>query len=129
MIRIMISKKYSAEYKRQKVEEYLEEAKTKKISKASFATRNNISDSTFNDWVLKYQRDEQGFCNITTEIAKLNKMETIDAADYIVRNVIVNEGTGTYIKDKDYIRLHYNGAVLEFNEIILERVMKILKEW
>lgn len=125
----MISKKYSAEYKRQKVEEYLEEIKIKKISKAEFAAKNNISDSTFNDWVLKYQRDKQGFCNITTEIAKLNEIETIDTTDYIVRNVVVDEENGTYIKDKDYIRLHYNGAVLEFNEIILERVMKIVKEW
>lgn len=125
----MISKKYSAEYKRQKVEEYLEEIKIKKISKAEFAAKNNISDSTFNDWVLKYQRDKQGFCNITNEIAKLNEIETIDTTDYIVRNVVVDEENGTYIKDKDYIRLHYNGAVLEFNEIILERVMKIVKEW
>lgn len=125
----MISKKYSAEYKRQKVEEYLEEIKIKKISKAEFAAKNNISDSTFNDWVLKYQRDKQGFCNITNEIAKLNEIETIDTTDYIVRNVVVDEANGTYIKDKDYIRLHYNGAVLEFNEIILERVMKIVKEW
>lgn len=125
----MISKKYSAEYKRQKVEEYLEKIKIKKISKAEFAAKNNISDSTFNDWVLKYQRDKQGFCNITNEIAKLNEIETIDTTDYIVRNVVVDEENGTYIKDKDYIRLHYNGAVLEFNEIILERVMKIVKEW
>lgn len=125
----MISKKYSAEYKRQKVEEYLEEIKIKKISKAEFAAKNNISDSTFNDWVLKYQRNKQGFCNITNEIAKLNEIETIDTTDYIVRNVVVDEENGTYIKDKDYIRLHYNGAVLEFNEIILERVMKIVKEW
>lgn len=125
----MISKKYGAEYKRQKVEEYLEEIKIKKISKAEFAAKNNISDSTFNDWVLKYQRDKQGFCNITCEIAKLNEIETIDTTDYIVRNVVVDEENGTYIKDKDYIRLHYNGAVLEFNEIILERVMKIVKEW
>lgn len=125
----MISKKYSAEYKRQKVEEYLEETKKKKISKAEFAARNNISDSTFNDWVLKYQRDKQGFCNITNEIAKLNEIETIDTTDYIVRNVVVDEENGTYIKDKNYIRLHYNGPVLEFNEIILERVMKIVKEW
>lgn len=123
----MVCKKYSAEFKRNKVEEYLEETKEKKITKAEFALRNNISDSTFNDWVLKYQRDKQGFCNITNEIVKLNKIETIEATDYLVRTI--SEDAKTYITDKDYIRLHYNGVVLEFNEIILERVMKIVKEW
>lgn len=123
----MVCKKYSAEFKRNKVEEYLEETKEKKITKAEFALRNNISDSTFNDWVLKYQRDKQGFCNITNEIVKLNEIETIEATDYLVR--IITDDKETYITDKDYIRLHYNGAVLEFNEILLDRVMKIVKEW
>lgn len=123
----MVCKKYSAEFKRNKVEEYLEETKEKKITKAEFALRNNISDSTFNDWVLKYQRDKQGFCNITNEIVKLNEIETIEATDYLVRTISGDKET--YITDKDYIRLHYNGAVLEFNEILLDRVMKIVKEW
>lgn len=83
----MVCKKYSAEFKRNKVEEYLEETKEKKITKAEFALRNNISDSTFNDWVLKYQRDKQGFCNITNEIVKLNEIETIKATDYLVRTI------------------------------------------
>ena len=123
----MVCKKYSAEFKRNKVEEYLEETKEKKITKAEFALRNNISDSTFNDWVLKYQRDKQGFCNITNEIVKLNEMETIETTDYLVRTI--SDDNETYITDKDYIRLHYNGAVLEFNELLLDRVMKIVKEW
>lgn len=124
----MVCKKYSAEFKRLKVEEYLEETKDRKISKAEFALRNNISDSTFNDWVLKYERDKQGFCNITNEIVKLNKVETLETTDYIIRT-IEKEDAETYITDKEYIRLHYNGAILEFNEIILDKVMKILKEW
>lgn len=127
----MVCKKYSAEFKKQKVEEYLDEAKEQKLSKAEFALRNNISDSTFNDWVLKYERDKQGFCNITNEIVKLNNndtnIETIETADYLIRKI--SDDTETYIKDKEYIRLHYNGAILEFNEIILDKVMKILKEW
>lgn len=43
----MISKKYSAKFKRNKVEEYWEETKEKKITKYEFTARNNISDSTF----------------------------------------------------------------------------------
>ena len=123
----MVCKKYSAEFKRNKVEEYLEETKEKKITKAEFALRNNISDSTFNDWVLKYQRDKQGCCNITNEIVNLNEIETIETTDYLVRTI--SDDKETYITDKDYIRLHYNGAVLEFNEILIDRVMKIVKEW
>lgn len=127
----MVCKKYSAEFKRKKVEEYLYETKEKKITKAEFALRNNISDSTFNDWVLKYERDKQGFCNITNEIVKLGNNDTnidkIEATDYLIRTM--SDGAETYITDKDYIRLHYNGAVLEFNEILLDRVIKIVKEW
>lgn len=127
----MVCKKYSAEFKRKKVEEYLYETKEKKITKAEFALRNNISDSTFNDWVLKYERDKQGFCNITNEIVKLGNNDTnidkIEATDYLIRTMA--DGVETYITDKDYIRLHYNGVVLEFNEILLDRVIKIVKEW
>lgn len=127
----MVCKKYSAEFKRKKVEEYLYETKEKKITKAEFALRNNISDSTFNDWVLKYERDKQGFCNITNEIVKLGNNDTnidkIEATDYLIRTM--SDGAETYITDKDYIRLHYNGVVLEFNEILLDRVIKIVKEW
>ena len=127
----MVCKKYSAEFKRKKVEEYLYETKEKKITKAEFALRNNISDSTFNDWVLKYVRDKQAFCNITNEIVKLGNNDTnidkIEATDYLIRTM--SDGAETYITDKDYIRLHYNGVVLEFNEILLDRVIKIVKEW
>ena len=127
----MVCKKYSSEFKRKKVEEYLYETKEKKITKAEFALRNNISDSTFNDWVLKYERDKQGFCNITNEIVKLGNNDTnidkIEATDYLIRTMA--DGMETYITDKDYIRLHYNGVVLEFNEILLDQVIKIVKEW
>ena len=106
----MVCKKYSAEFKRKKVEEYLYETKEKKITKAEFALRNNISDSTFNDWVLKYERDKQGFCNITNEIVKLGNNDTnidkIEATDYLIRTM--SDGAETFRTDKDYIRLHFN---------------------
>ena len=43
------------------VEEYLELSKAVKISKADFAYQKGISDSTFNDWVIKYQKDKDRF--------------------------------------------------------------------
>lgn len=73
----MINKKYSAQYKIEMVEKYLEETQTRKISKAEFAAKNNISDSTFNDLVIKYNREGAGFCNITNELIKLDKVEIV----------------------------------------------------
>lgn len=122
----MISKKYSAQFKIEKVKEYLEEHDKTKISKAAYSSKIGVSDSTFNDWVLKYERDQVGFCNITNEIVKLNEIETINAEDYIIRPVTANE---EFVTDENYLRLHYNGAIIEFNKNILDRVMEILKGW
>lgn len=124
----MINRKYSAQFKIEKVNEYLEECKSKKISKAEFASRYNISDSTFNDWVLKYQREQQGFCNVTTEVMKLNDIEVVDTEEYIIKKYSEDDDK-SYILDKNYLRLHYNGAVIEFNKSILEKVLEVVKEW
>lgn len=43
-----------------------------KISIAKFAYKHSISDSTFNDWVIKYKREGKDFCNISKEIEKIN---------------------------------------------------------
>lgn len=57
----MIGKKYTAEYKIGKVNEYLARIENgEKLSKADFAYENGISDSTFNDWVIKFQRMGKG---------------------------------------------------------------------
>lgn len=75
----MVCKKYSTQFKINMVEEYLKlKEKDTKISIAKYARDNNISDSTFNDWVIKYKRQGQGFCNITNEIFKLDNIEIID---------------------------------------------------
>lgn len=75
----MVCKKYSTQFKINMVEEYLKlKEKDTKISIAKYARDNNISDSSFNDWVIKYKRQGQGFCNITNEILKLDNIEIID---------------------------------------------------
>ena len=52
----MLGKKYTAEYKIEKVKEYLSKIENgEKISKADFAYLNGLSDSTFNDWVIKFE--------------------------------------------------------------------------
>ena len=50
--------KYDIATKVTLVEEYLELSKTSKITKANFAYKKGISDSTFNDWVINYQKDK-----------------------------------------------------------------------
>lgn len=120
----MISKKYTAEYKINAVKEYLDRAEKENISKAIFASEKGIPDSTFNDWVIKYERDQVGFCNVTNEIIKLDELSVVETKG-LIRKVEDSEE----IQEKDMIRMTYNGAILEFHEIFLERVLKILKEW
>ena len=125
----MIGKKYTAEFKRLMVEEYLSlKSSDPKISKSEFAYQKGIADSTFNDWVVKYQRQGIGFCNITTEIKKLDNIEIIDSSP--INTSLVKE-----IKDESIpmsinkVRMKYNGAVIEFDESLLERALNILKTW
>lgn len=50
----MLGKKYTAQFRIEKVKEYLSRIENgEKISKADFAYQNGLSDSTFNDWVIK----------------------------------------------------------------------------
>lgn len=53
--------KYDIATKVSLVEEYLELSKTSKITKTIFAYEKGISDSTFDDWVIKYQKDKDRF--------------------------------------------------------------------
>lgn len=53
--------KYDIATKVTLVEEYLELSKTSKITKTNFAYEKGISDSTFDDWVIKYQKDKERF--------------------------------------------------------------------
>ena len=53
--------KYDIATKVSLVEEYLELSKTVKITKTDFVYQKGVSDSVFNDWVIKYQKDKDGF--------------------------------------------------------------------
>lgn len=78
--------------------------------------------------MVKYQRQGIGFCNITTEIKKLDNIEIIDSSP--INTSLVKE-----IKDESIpmsinkVRMKYNGAVIEFDESLLERALNILKTW
>lgn len=125
----MIGKRYTAQYKIETVEEYLKEKeKDSNLKLAIFAAKKGIADSTFNDWVIKYKRQGQGFCNITTEIEKLNTYEIIDSEPK-GRELINKVEDEKAPISKDRVRLKYNGVVIEFDKSLLERVMEIVRAW
>lgn len=84
-----------------------------------------ISDSAFNDWVIKYKRKGKDFCNIIKEIEKIN---------YEKPYLLLSEKPIDEIEDEDQpmsinrISLKFN-SIIEFDESLLERVLKIVKEW
>ena len=125
----MIGKRYTAQYKIETVEEYLKEKeKDSNLKLAIFAAKKGIADSTFNDWVIKYKRQGQGFCNITTEIKKLNTYEIIDSEPKGME--LIKEVKEENISmSKNRVRLKYNGVVIEFDKSLLERVMEIVRTW
>ena len=52
----MLRKKYTAEYKIKKVNEYLSKIENgEKIAKADFVYLNGLRDSTFIDWIIKFE--------------------------------------------------------------------------
>lgn len=121
----MLGKKYTAEFKLEKVREYLEKIeKGEKISKADFAYQNNLSDSTFNDWVVKYQKMGKGFANVTEQITLLSG-NAVEEAPKIIKYDGVVQGE----LPKDMVRVTFNGITVEFNESLTERVMEILRKW
>lgn len=119
----MVSKKYSAHFKIQMVEEYLNGPK---MSIAKFAYEHGISDSTFNDWVIKYKRDGKDFCSITKEIEKINHEKPYLLLSSKPIEEIENEDQPMSIHK---IRLKFNDSIIEFDESLLERVLKIVKDW
>ena len=117
----MIAKRYSASFKIAMVEEF----KKTDMSIAAFAAMKNIPDSTFNDWVLKYDRQGKGFGNITNEIIKLDDgVELVDPSPMRLYHSYLSEKF-----EKDNVRVYYNGAVIEFNKKLLDKVMKIVRSW
>ena len=110
------------------VEEYLELSKTVKITKADFAYQKGISDSTFNDWVIKYQKDKERFItgsnsNDDVSIVSYTKPSFIELTKDNVPSKAINDDN-----DKS-IKLSYKDVTLEFNNDQLEMVLGIIRRW
>lgn len=123
--------KYDIATKVALVEEYLELSKTSKITKTDFAYEKGISDSTFNDWVIKYQKDKNRFItgsnsNDDVSIVSYTKPSFIELTKDNVSSQIINIDDNICTNS---IKLSYKDVTLEFNNDQLEMVLGIIRRW
>lgn len=123
--------KYDIATKVALVEEYLELSKTSKITKTDFAHEKGISDSTFNDWVIKYQKDKNRFItgsnsNDDVSIVSYTKPSFIELTKDNVSSQIINIDDNICTSS---IKLSYKDVTLEFNNDQLEMVLGIIRRW
>ena len=124
--------KYDIATKVSLVEEYLELSKTSKITKANFAHEKGISDSTFNDWVIKYQKDKNRFISGSNNngddisIVSYTKPSFIELTKDNVSSQIINIDDNICTNS---IKLSYKDVTLEFNNDQLEMVLGIIRRW
>lgn len=123
--------KYDIATKVSLVEEYLELSKTVKITKADFAYQKGISDSTFNDWVIKYQKDKDRFItgsnsNDDVSVVSYTKPFFIELNKDNVSSQIINVDNN---RSANNTKLSYKGVTLEFNNDQLEMVLGIIRRW
>ena len=124
-------RKYDIATKVSLVEEYLELSKTVKITKANFAYQKGISDSTFNDWVIKYQKDKDRFIGGSNSsddvsIVSYTKPSFIELTKDNVSSQIINIDDN---RSTNSIKLSYKDVTLEFNNDQLEMVLGIIRRW
>ena len=123
--------KYDIATKVSLVEQYLELSKTVKITKTDFAHQKGISDSTFNDWVIKYQKDKDRFVtgsnsNDDVSIVSYTKPSFIELTKDNVSSQIINIDDNICTNS---IKLSYKDVTLEFNNDQLEMVLGIIRRW
>ena len=116
--------KYDIATKVSLVEEYLELSKTVKITKADFAYQKSLSDSTFNDWVIKYLKDKDRFITGSNSdddvsIVSYTKSSFIKLTKDNVPSKVINDDN-----DKS-IKLSYKDVTLEFNNDQLEKEIPV----
>lgn len=124
--------KYDIATKVTLVGEYLELSKTSKISKANFAYGKGISDSSSNDWVIKYQKDKNRFISGSNNngddvsIVSYTKPSFIELTKDNVSSQIINVDNNICTNS---IKLSYKDVTLEFNNDQLEMVLGIIRRW
>lgn len=118
--------KYDPSYKLALVEEYYEEYSKCRITKSEFAHSKGISDSTFNDWCVKYQRDKDRYFNTDTDIVEFNSNNDSKFIKLSEDNIL---SLPTVSTNESKITLKYKDVSLEFNSSDLNRIMEIIRRW
>ena len=106
-------------------------SKISKLNKADFAYQKGISDSTFNDWIIKYQKDKDRFIggsnsNDDVSIVSYTKPSFIELTKDNVSSQIINVDNN---RSTNSIKLSYKDVTLEFNNDQLEMVLGIIRRW
>ena len=106
--------KYDIATKVSLVEEYLELSKAVKITKTDFTYQKGISDSTLNDWIIKYQKDKERFIagsisNNDVSIVSYTKPSFIELTKDNVSSQIINVDN---IRSTNSIKLSYEDLTL-----------------
>ena len=92
------------------------------IVDCQIAYQKGISDSIFNDWIIKYQRDKERFITGSNSNDDVyTKPSFIELTKDNVPSKIINDDN-----DKS-IRLSYKDVTLEFNNDQLEMVLGIIR--
>jgi len=121
--------KYDISTKVAYVEEYLEILKDNPKYKIShFAQEKGLADSTFNDWLIKYQKDKDKFIHGkntdgVVDLVKTVKPTFIEISKDRLSNPIENKALFSTIK------LNYKDVSIEFDSNQLDKVMEILRRW
>ena len=119
--------KYDPSFKLALVEEYYEEYNKCRITKSEFAHSKGISDSTFNDWCVKYIRDKDRYFNTDTDIVEFNSKNDSKFIKLSEDNIVSSSPVISAHECK--ITLKYKDVLLEFNSSDLNRVMEIIRRW
>ena len=120
-------KKFDISYKLATVKEYLETSKTSKISMADFAYSKGLSDSTFNDWVIKFKR---GYFSDqpADDVIEFKVNDSSPGFVKLSQDNVISDKQCTAIGGSS-IRLTYKDLTLEFPESMLDRALEVMKRW
>ncbi len=113
--------KYSKEFKIKALREY----KKSGITPTEFAEKYNIPDSTFFDWVKKYDANEC-WLEVTNKIEAITDRETFHIEG--PKPLVI---VGDMIKDQpqeEIMTMTYRGITISFHHTILRKVMEVIKD-
>ncbi len=113
--------KYSKEFKINALREY----KKSGLTATEFAMKYNIPDSTFFDWVKKYDANEC-WLEVTDKVESLTDRETFHIEG--PKPLVV---VGDMLKEQpreEIMTMTYRGITISFHQAILKKVMEVIRD-